>query len=406
MTAPDPMTAIEAAARDSYSQLLSFVASWAGGDLAGAEDALGEAFQAALLKWPVEGVPERPEAWLASVARRRLIDSQRRERTRGRSGEALRTALETAARTAEESEGFPDDRLKLLFVCAHPAIDPSERAPLSLQVVLGISPERIASAFLVSPAAMKQRLVRVKRKIRDARIPFEVPPPDHWPARFSAVLEAIYVAFTAGWDAGGGGQLAEEAIRLGRLLVNLAPHEPEALGLLSLMLHCDARKAARSSAGGAFIPLGEQNVSLWSGDQITEADAMLRRAAGMGGVGRFQLEAAIQSVHAARKLTGKTEWGMIIGFYEMLLRLTEARGARIAHAIAIAEVHGPELGLEALEAIPHEGMSHHQPYWAVRADLLRRAGRTGEAVAAYHRAIGLTEDPAVRKFLTKRRKMA
>lgn len=403
---PGPHDAIAAAARDSYALLLSFVAARAGGDLAGAEDALADAFAAALVRWPEEGLPERPEAWIVGVARRRLIDAQRRGRTRTAAEEPLRIALELAAETTDGGHDFPDDRLKLLFVCAHPAIDPADRTPLSLQVVLGLPPERIASAFLVSPAAMRQRLVRAKRKIRDARIPFEIPDRGHWPERFSAVLDAIYVAFTAGWEGQGdeAGQLESEAIRLARLLVALVPEEPEALGLLSLMLQCDARKAARRSGDGEFVPLPEQNVARWCAASIAEADEALLNAAALRRPGRFQLEAAIQSVHAARRATGRIDWLAIVGFYEKLLSLTPARGARIGHALALAESIGVERGLAALNALDCNGLGEHQPFWAARADLLRRAERPEEARRAYDRAIGLTEDIAVRRFLLARRR--
>lgn len=398
---------VVAVARSSYAQLLAYVAARADGDVAQAEDALSDAFLAALRQWPDEGVPAKPEAWLLHTARRRLLDAWRRGETRLRAQDELVAALTAAQTVAETGHDFPDDRLKLLFVCAHPAIDSACRAPLSLQVVLGLEAERIASAFLVSPAAMSQRLVRAKAKIRAARIPFQIPSSAEWPERLEFVLDAVYVAFNAGWDttcdpAAGGRELAEEAIALGRLLVALCPGEPEPLGLLALMLHCHARREARRSPDGAFVPLGEQETTRWQQPLIAEAEGLIRQAAGLGRPGRYQWEAAIQSVHAARAVTGRTEWRAVAGLYEALLRFTPALGARIGHAVALGEAAGPTEGLRALDALDPEMVRSHQPYWVARAHLLERSGRHAEAHAALQRAIGLTDDPAVRRFLLRR----
>jgi predicted RNA polymerase sigma factor len=303
---------------------------------------------------------------------------------------------------------FPDERLKLLFVCAHPAIDPAMHTPLMLQAVLGLDAARIAGAFLVSPKTMGQRLVRAKIKIRDGGIRFEIPQERELPQRLDAVLEAIYAAFGIGWDdmAGvdqRGRELAEEAIWLGRVLLELLPSEAEVHGLLALMLHCEARRAARRGRDGRYVPLSEQDSKLWSLPLIEEAEGQLAEAFKNGRFGRFQLEAAIQSVHAERARSGGTEWEAIVGFYERLIRISPALGTQTGYAAAIAEASGPKAGLAALDAIDSHAISGYQPYWAVRAHLLQRLEKTPEALEAYNRAIGLTEDPAVREFLLQRR---
>src|SRR5262249_37078864 len=268
--------AIEAIARDSYGQLLAFIAARSH-DIAGAEDALSEAFIAALKKWPSEGVPEKPAAWLLRVARNRIIDAFRHQQVQQNSEMFIQQIAAHAESLAETNNAFPDERLKLLFVCAHPAIDPSARTPLMLQTVLGIDAARIASAFLVSPAAMSQRLVRAKNKIRDAAIPFRVPDPSAWDERIPFVLDAIYSAYTTGWESltevGSTHQaLAQDAIMLGRTLAQLLPDDPEARGLLALMLHCEARRDARFTSAGEFVPLDQQDTALWSQSLIAEAE--------------------------------------------------------------------------------------------------------------------------------------
>jgi len=268
--------AIEAAARNSYGQLIAYMAARSG-DIAAAEDALSEAFVAALERWPVDGVPKKPEAWLLHVARNRVIDAARHNQVRQKSEKFLQRIAEEAETVAATHEHFPDERLKLLFVCAHPAIEAGARTPLMLQTVLGIDAARIASAFLVSPAAMSQRLVRAKNKIRDAAIPFRVPEPPEWDERISFVLDAIYSAYTTGWESlmevsSTHDALAGEAIAIGRTLVQLMPAEPEAYGLLALMLHCEARRAARYTSSGKFVPLDQQDTALWSRPMIDEAE--------------------------------------------------------------------------------------------------------------------------------------
>jgi RNA polymerase sigma-70 factor (ECF subfamily) len=306
------------------------------------------------------------------------------------------------------STEFPDERLKLLFVCAHPAIDPAMHTPLMLQTVLGLDAARIAGAFLISPKTMGQRLVRAKTKIRDGGIQFEVPQEGELPQRLDAVIEAIYAAFGIGWDdmAGvdqSGRDLAEESIWLARVLLQLMPSEAEVRGLLALMLHCEARRPARRGADGRYIPLSEQDTKQWSHPLIEEAERHLAEAFKYGRSGRFQLEAAIQSVHAERARSGRIDWAAIAIFYEQLIRISPTLGTRTGYAAAIAEANGPEAGLVILDAIALDDVSGYQPYWAVRAHLLQRLGKTPEASDAFNRAIGLAEDPAVREFLLQKR---
>ena len=395
--------AAELAARASYGRLLAYLAAqWR--DVTDAEDALGEAFVAALETWPRAGVPDKAEAWLLAVARRRLIDGARHAKVEDVAAAALHIVVDRAEQEASSKALFPDERLKLLFVCAHPAIDEAARTPLMLQTVLGLDAARIASAFLVAPAAMGQRLVRVKAKIRDAGIRFEIPEPRELPSRLEAVLQAIYAAYDSGWEDVAGADprrqgLAEEAIWLGRLVTRLLPDEPEGRGLLALMLHCEARRWARRDAEGRYVPLTRQDVALWSQPLIEEAEEILAAASKAMKPSRFQLEAAIQSVHAQRAVTGHTDWEAIALLYEGLIRLAPTIGARVGSAAALAEAKGDDAGLAALEAIPPDAVTGYQPYWALSAHLLKRLGRAAEAREAYARAIGLSEDPAVRDFL-------
>jgi len=401
----DAGQAAELAARVSYGRLLAYLAArWR--DVARAEDALGDALLAALETWPRTGVPDNPVAWLLTAARRRLVDGTRHAGVAAAAEADLKIMLDERADASPAA--FPDERLALLFVCAHPAIDEAARTPLMLQTVLGLDAARIASAFLVAPATMSQRLVRVKAKIREAGIRFEMPVPGELAARLDAVLEAIYAAYGSGWEDVAGADprrrgLAEEAIWLGRLVARLRPDEPEAQGLLALMLHCEARRAARRDAAGAYVPLGFQDLRRWSRPMIEEAEEVLAGAARLKAAGRFQLEAAIQSVHAQRVRTGETDWEAVALLYEGLLRHAPTIGARVAHAAALGEARDAEAGLGALDAIPPDEVATYQPYWALRGHVLTALGRAAEAGEAYDRAIGLSEDPAVRAFLLGRR---
>lgn len=397
---------VEAIARDSYGRLIAYLAARSG-DVAGAEDALSDAFVAALERWPRDGLPHKPEAWLLQVARHRIIDAARHGRVRQNSEAILQQIAEEASNLAGVQEQFPDERLKLLFVCAHPAIDPAARTPLMLQAVLGLDAARIASAFLVSPAAMGQRLVRAKTKIRDAAIPFSVPEPPEWEERLGHVLEAIYSAYTTGWESLNEASsthqaLAGEAIDLGRTLARLMPAEPEALGLLALMLHCEARRAARFTSAGAFVPLDKQDPARWSRRMMDEAEQHLRAAAGCQRVGRFQLEAAIQSIHAERAVTGRINWAEILLLYEGLIRTAPRIGALVGRAVALGQSGQPGAACAALEEIPAHRVANYQPYWAARAHLLQLLDRAVEAREAFTRAASLTEDPALREYLRQR----
>lgn len=392
--------AVEEVARACWGKLIAYLAARTH-DVSAAEDALADAFQAALVGWAKDGIPAKPEAWLLAVARRRLIDGTRRSRVHEDAIERLGAAVDDAA--IVDGAAFPDDRLKLLFICAHPAIDAAARAPLMLQTVLGLDAGRIASAFLVAPATMSQRLVRAKTKIRDAGVAFEVPAPSQLPERLEAVLDGIYAAYGTGWDDHRTGTgLSEEAIWLARLLTDLMPTEPEARGLLAMMLFCESRRPARRGAEGEYVPLPEQDVTRWDRDMITEAERQLAEAASHGAPARYQWEAAIQSVHAQRAITGRTEWRIITALYDQLLAATPSTGAAVGRAAAIGYAFGPEAGIAALNEIAPQ-TKDYQPAWAVRAHLLEMTGRMDEAQAAYETATGLSDDPEVRAFLIKRR---
>jgi RNA polymerase sigma-70 factor (ECF subfamily) len=399
--------AAEAVARRSYGKLVAFLAARTR-DVAGAEDALSEAFAAALAEWPARGIPRTPEAWLLTVARRKLIDAARRRQTRQSATDQLLLLAELS--DGEENDtAIPDERLALMFACAHPAIDASVRAPLILQTILGFDAATIASAFLVAPATMGQRLVRAKSKIRQAGIPLRVPAREDLPERLGAVLDAIYAAFAEGWTDPAGTEarrrnLAEEGIWLGRLVALLLPGEPEALGLLALMLHAEARRTARRNAQGEYVPLAEQDPAQWNTALIDEAEALLLRASAMGVLGRYQLEAAVQSAHVVRRRSGCTDWAAIEKLYDALLALTGSPVVAINRAVAVAELRGAAAGLAALDALAHDArLAEYQPYWAARAGLLRASGARESADAAYQRAIGLESDPAVRAFLQRQR---
>lgn len=396
--------AVEQVARESYGRVLSYLCARTR-DVAGAEDALSDALLAALTTWPRDGVPANPAAWLLTTARHALVDHFRHEKLI-RSREPELRLLSEIVRPGEAPE-IPDDRLQLLFVCAHPAIDPGVRTPLMLQTVLGVDAARIAQAFMVPPATMGQRLVRVKTKIRKAGIPFEVPREPELPERLEAVLEAIYAAYGIGWDEMPGGDpqgrgLSAEAIWLARVLVQLIPDDPEAHGLLALMLHCEARRPARRGTDGSYVPLSEQDPRLWSQPLMAEAESLLATASMDGRPGRFQLEAAIQSVHAERRRGGRTDWAAIVWFYEQLVLVSPALGTMVAYAAALSEINGPDAGLTILSGLDQKRVQSYQPFWAVRASLLQRLGRAAEAGEALDRAIGLAQDPAVRRFLLQR----
>lgn len=393
--------AAEHAARQSYGRLLAYlVRSWR--DLAAVEDALGEAFARALETWPSQGVPDNPDAWLLVAARRRLTDAARASRVRA---EGLRSLLVTTPEE-EATAMLPDKRLELMFTCAHPAIDPAMHAPLMLQAVLGLSAERIASSFLVSPDTMGRRLGRAKQRIRDIGLSFEVPEPEDLPGRSASVAEAIYAAYGQGWDSIASDDLArrglsEEAIWLATVLVHAAPHDAEAEGLLALLLYCQSRAAARR-VHGHYMPFAEQDLSLWDDGMIATAERLLGAAGRKGAPGRFQLEAAIQSAMIQSRLTGEDMRRPLLALHEGLLHFAPTVGNLVGHAIALAHLEGPAAGLAALDAIDRTRAGGYQPFWVARAHLLAQIeGSANAADDALRRAIGLTEDPAVRAHLQK-----
>jgi RNA polymerase sigma-70 factor, ECF subfamily len=388
--------AAEGAARDSYGRLLAWLAAQ-GRDIAVAEDALADAFAAALATWPRDGVPDRPEAWLLTAARRRLLDGHRRRAT----ASAAEPTLRHAALLAEDAEpdAIPDHRLALLLACAAPEVERAAQAPLMLQVVLGLDAARIASAFLLSPSAMGQRLVRAKRRIAASGARFTLPGRDVVAARLPAVLDSIYAAYAAGaQDPADGGALAGEALWLARIAAALAPEEAEAAGLAALLLHLEARRPATRDGAGRYVPLSEQDMGAWDAAMQAEAEAWLRRAFALGAPGRFQWEAAVQSVHAARRVTGRTEWQEILLLYDALMAATGSPVVAVNRAVALAEVEGLAAGLAALREAGADGrLAGYQPFWAALAALAEGA----EADAARSRAAGLATDPAVRTFLLR-----
>ena len=399
-----PREAVEQVARTSYGRLLALLAS-RDGDISAAEDALADAFERAIVTWTISDVPTNAEAWIYTVARNRLRD-------RARSA-AVRTSvtLDVVDLGEEPCDGFsideiPDRRLALMFTCAHPAIDPLIRTPLMLQTVLGLDAERIADAYVVPRPAMAQRLVRAKRRIRDAHIPFRIPDRAEMPSRLTAVLEAVYGAYAIDWRAVSGTTLRDslsgEALYLAELLAELLPNEPEALGLAALLCLSSSRTPARVGPSGEHIPLDEQDLSRWDAVAIARGETYLRRAHAFHQIGRFQLEAAIESAHCARAKTGRTDHEALLALYDALLRVAPSLGAQVARAAVIAELDGHEAGLAALNDISSAGIERFQPAWATRAHLLAQAGNPADAARAYKKAISLTTDATTRTWLRDR----
>jgi RNA polymerase sigma-70 factor, ECF subfamily len=395
-------TAAERAARTSYGRLVALLAT-STGDLALAEDALGEAFAQALTTWPAAGVPANPEAWLLTVARNRQRDAWRSAAHRRRAWleEVEDVPDPVDALDAYDPDALPEGRLALLFTCAHPAIDPGARTPLMLQAVLGFDAAQIAAAFAVPTATMAQRLVRAKRRIAAARIPFVVPSREVLRDRLPAVLEAVYGCYVLER-----GPLAGEAQFLAVTLAALLEDQPEAWGLAALVTLGTARSRAPAAA---YVPLVEQDPRTWDAALVAEGEAYLRRAdtcasrSGQPGPGRFQLEAAISAVHGARLRTGRTDWVALEVLYRALLVVAPTLGAQVAAASVTARRHGPDAGLARLDALLDEpAAACFQPWWAARAHLLGEAGRLADAVAAYERALALTDDDAVGTHLRGR----
>ncbi len=402
----DARAAADETARTSYGRLLAWLSSRTR-DVAAAEDALADAFNAALETWPERGIPQSPEAWLLTTARRKLIDNARRQKTRADNIPALTLAAEEAEAAISNNSPFPDERLKLLFICAHPAIDETIRTPLMLQTVLGLDAAKIASAFLVSPNAMSGRLVRAKRKIKSAHIPFETADKEDLAPRLTAVLEAIYASYGAGWNDTSGSEsqrsgLAGEAIYLARLLTKLLPDEPEGWGLLALMLLAEARTNARCT-DGQYIPLREQDTNLWNLDMIKYGETALATAWRLGEPGPFQIEAAIQSAHVSSMLYKKNVTEDLVLLYERLVELAPTIGACVGYAGALASASKAEDALKCLDGLDARRTEKYQPFWAVRAHILSVLNQTDDAAEAYDRAIGLAQDNAARKFLLEKK---
>jgi predicted RNA polymerase sigma factor len=388
--------------RDSYGRLLAFLAAPTR-DIAAAEDALADALERALARWPDDGIPANPEGWLLTVARNRLRDVWKS------SGYRMTQPLDEidcASSALDDMPAIPDRRLELMLVCAHPAIAPNIRTPLILQSVLGVEAAAIATAFAVEPATMAQRLVRAKKRIRDAGIPFVLPERHDLAERLPAVLEAVYGAYAIDWQLAPQGapieSLSAEALHLALVLAELLPDEPEVLGLAALVCLSEARRPARRTADGAFIPLDEQDTGLWDEVLIARGEALLRRAHGHRRPGRFQYEAAIQSAHCTRATQGKVDVNALRKLHRALLRVAPSLGAAVASAAVDGEIEGPDAGLRALDAIDDPAVERFQPAWTTRAHLLAEAGRIAEAAKAYHRAVELTADPGVAEYLLRR----
>jgi RNA polymerase sigma-70 factor, ECF subfamily len=374
------------------------------GDIDLAEDAVQDAFTIAARTWPTQGLPPNPGGWLTTTARRRAIDRLRREGTRD---ERHAQALALQQLTPEELGFMQDDRLRLIFTCCHPALALETRVALTLRLLGGLTTAEIARAFLVSRAAMEQRLVRAKRKIRATNLPYRIPDHHELPDRLRGVLAVIYLVFNEGYlasadDVSARRELAAEAIRLARLLATLMPDEPEVQGLLALLLLTDARRAGRTSSDGRFVPLEEQDRNSWDADLIREGQDLVRACLRRGQPGPYQLQAAIAAVHSDATSMGDTDWGQILTLYDQLLAMAPSPVTQLNRAVALAEVEGTGAALAAIDPLA-EALDDYQPYHATRADLLRRAGRGVEADAAYTRAAELTHDGATRRFLDERR---
>jgi RNA polymerase sigma-70 factor, ECF subfamily len=389
------------AARSSYGRILAWLARQFG-NLSDAEDALADALEAALRTWPNTGVPGSPEAWLLTTARRRMLDRLRREGIISQSARMITHLSED--RLDRTAETLPDNRLMLMFVCTHPAIDARLRAPLMLQTALGLPARRIASAFLMPPGTMAVSLARAKAKIAAARVPFAEPEPQDRACRIGDVLDAVYAAYTLGQDRPTADpsypdDLANEALWLISLICRLAPASDEAHGLFALILYGLSRRPARLDAQGRYVPLGQQDPQLWDQSLLDDADRALRNARHSGRIGRFHLEAAIEALHIEGVRQGRTDWDQILTLYQGLEAMVPTLGVACGRIAALAEVQGASGGLEALDALTDPRLPGYQPAWALRAHLLERLGRRSESSAAYRSAAALTEDASLQAWL-------
>jgi RNA polymerase sigma-70 factor, ECF subfamily len=382
------------------------------GDFDLAEEAMHEAFAAALSVWPQSGVPGNPRPWLISTARFKAIDTLRRrarfDASQDELGRHLEAQLSSAEKSDEEEDSVEDDRLRLIFTCCHPSLPPEARVALTLREVCGLTTEEIAKAFLITPRTLAQRIVRAKTKIRETKIPYEVPTPQELPERLGAVLQVIYLVFNEGYSTAAGtevtrAELTGEAIRLGRLLAELQPEEPEVIGLLSLMLLQESRHAARTSQTGELILLEKQDRSLWNREQIAEGVALLETALKSGRFGSYTLQAAIAAVHAEAESVAATDWRQIVALYNQLLRIQPSPVVELNRAVAIAMSDGPEAGLTHIDAmLEHGELANYYLAHSARADLYRRLGRTAEARSSYEKALALTQQEPERQFLQER----